>query len=93
MSDKFTFFVYPVCQICHGETPTHTKRGKKIDHARRLKTKTCGSPECHGEMITRSREANRDALPTGPKPKMKRKPAKTKLAVAYDRFTLGYKNI
>lgn len=50
-------FIYPLCQVCGAETPTHSKKGAKLTHKRRLDMKTCGSGECFGSLVSAQRKA------------------------------------
>ena len=44
-------FEYPLCQACFGPTPTHTKGGKKLEHSKRIKAKSCNSSECISALL------------------------------------------
>ena len=88
--NKFLPFNYPPCQVCGKPTPTHTKRGKRITHSRRMQTLTCGSAACHGEMIVRSREVKAAERCVGQKVVFRRKPpALTAQDKGFDMFNLG----
>ena len=61
-------FEYPLCQVCLGATPTHTKRGRKLEHSKRIKAKSCNSSECISALLRLRKPSGKPRKPNFVRP-------------------------
>jgi hypothetical protein len=80
--------VFPPCEVCGLPTPTKNKYGDVLPASGRAKLKTCGSKDCHGEMLARANEARRLLMSKVKAPMPKPAVLTDPVAIAYRSFNL-----